>query len=155
MKSLGKDKFVSCEVGGMTLGIELDCVQEINRLVDATEVPRAPGAVRGLVNLRGNLVTVLDLGVVLHGAPIKTDANSRTVVVDLGEERIGLLVERVGDVVSRGESALEPLPRHIGKAQARWFNGLIQTEKALLLVLDVDMVCDPKRVDVQRGEPVA
>ena len=57
----GKGKYVSCEVAGQTIGIELDRVEEINRIVDSTEVALAPPHVRGLVNLRGSLVCAVNL----------------------------------------------------------------------------------------------
>lgn len=152
MMKRGKGMFVVCKVGDLTLGVGLDRVQEINRLVDATAVPRGPEQVRGLVNLRGNLVTVLDLGTILHGAPTKPGRDARTVIVEWGEERVGLLVDKIGDVVDCTESTLEPLPNHVGRVHGRWFDGLVQMERELLLVLDVDAVCEP---NVNKPEAVA
>lgn len=153
----GKGMFVVCGVGDLTLGVGLDRVQEINRLVDATQVPRAPEQVRGLVNLRGSLVTVLDLGMILHGVPIANGGDARTVIVEYGDERVGLLVDRVGDVVDCTEQALEPLPKHIGSQHGKWFNGLVQMERELLLVLDVDSVCEPvaQKAEAGAGRTVA
>lgn len=143
MKRRGRGMYVVCRVGDLVLGIGLDRVQEINRLVDATHVPRAPEQVRGLVNLRGNLVTVLDLGMILHGTPTPASGDARTVIVEYGDERLGLLVDKVGDVVDCTQQAPEPLPNHIGRQHGQWFDGLVQMERELLLVLDVDAVCKP------------
>ncbi|MGE3171338.1 MAG: chemotaxis protein CheW [Planctomycetota bacterium] len=156
MRRRGKGMYVVCRVGDLTLGIGLDRVQEINRLVDVTPVPLAPGNVRGLVNLRGSLVTVLDLGVILHGRAIEPTAATRTVVVECGEERVGLLVQSVGDVVDCTEQSLEGLPNHVGRQHGRWFHGLVQMERELLLVLDVEAVCEPlQAVDALGGRGLA
>ncbi len=151
MKRRGKGMYVVCRVGDLALGVGLDQVQEINRLVDATQVPRAPEEVRGLVNLRGSLVTVLDLGVILHGVPTAAGGDTRTVIIEFGDERVGLLVDKVGDVVDCTEQTMEPLPNHVGRQHGRWFSGLVQLERELLLVLDVDAVCEPNG----RAEPAA
>jgi len=131
---------VCCRVGAMLVGIDLDRVQEINRHVDPTPVPLMPAHVRGLVNLRGSLVTVLDLGQVLRGQPTAVGARTRTVVVELGDETCGLVVDEVGDVVDVGQRRREPLPSHLPADQRRWFTGLVQLPAELLLLLDVDAV---------------
>lgn len=136
-------KFVSCRVGPLFLGIALEQVQEINRMVDATFVPRLQPEVRGLVNLRGALVTVLDLGVILHEQPSQSTGASRCVIVRLGEEMVGLCVDRVGDVLDCSEQEIEPLPSHLERANGRCFQGVVQLDTELLLVLDVDAVVAP------------
>jgi chemotaxis signal transduction protein len=68
MRRVQEGMHVCCRIGGMLVGIDLDRVQEINRHVDPTFVPLMEPHVRGVINLRGNLVTVLDLGYVVRGA---------------------------------------------------------------------------------------
>lgn len=131
--------FVSCRVGSTMLGIELSRVQEINRMVEATFVPRLPIEVRGLINLRGNLVTVLDLARFLENRTSVATRDSRNVIVEHHGERFGLLVDSVGDVVTSSQS-LETLPSHMDPQQARWFKGLVQLADNVMLALDVDAV---------------
>lgn len=131
--------YVSCRVGSTMLGIELSRVQEINRMVEATFVPRLPIEVRGLINLRGNLVTVLDLARFLEHRTSTPGRESRNVIVQHHGERFGLLVDAVGDVVTTTQAA-ETLPSHMDPQQARWFEGLVQLADHVMLVLDVDAV---------------
>lgn len=131
--------YVSCRVGSTMLGVELSRVQEINRMVEATFVPRLPIEVRGLINLRGNLVTVLDLAQILDHRTSVPSRNSRNVIVEHHGERFGLLVDAVGDVVTTTQ-ALETLPTHMDPAQAKWFKGLVQLTDHVMLALDVDAV---------------
>jgi len=131
------DKHVCCRVGGSLVGIQLSQVQEINRLVEPTWVPLMEPYLRGVINLRGNLVTVLDLGTIVRGRATPTTPRSRTVVVEVGEEVCGMVVDEVGDVVDVDRESIEPLPSHLPADQRRWYRGLVQLEGELLLLLDV------------------
>ncbi len=131
--------YVSCRVGTTMLGVELSRVQEINRMVEATFVPRLPIEVRGLINLRGNLVTVLDLAQILDNRRSEPNRNARNVIVEHHGERFGLLVDAVGDVVTTTDP-LETLPTHMDPQQAKWFKGLVQLTDNVMLALDVDAV---------------
>lgn len=143
--------YVSCRVGKMLLGIDLGRVQEINRMVEATFVPRLPTEVRGLINLRGNLVTVLDLATILEQRTTVPQRDTRNVIVEHRAERFGLLVDAVGDVVTNENGSLEPLPSHMDPTQAKWFKGLVQLADNVMLALDVDAVLDTKAESPGQG----
>ncbi|HEB53742.1 MAG TPA: hypothetical protein ENI87_10870 [bacterium] len=132
-------EMIACRVGKTTIGIDLSRVQEVNRLVNATFVPGVGAEVSGLINLRGSLVTVLDLGQILHGTPLEPQSQSRNVIVQSLGERFGLLVDSVGGVI-QSDGLLEDLPSHISSRDAQWFRGLTQLENEVMLVLDLDAV---------------
>lgn len=140
MRRVQEGMHVCCRIGGMLVGIDLDRVQEINRQVDPTFVPLMEAHVRGVINLRGNLVTVLDLGHVVRSHATENGPRTRTVVVELGDEVCGLIVDEVGDVVDVAAKKREPVPSHLPADQRRWFTGLVQLPNELLLLLDVDAV---------------
>ncbi|MFK7742216.1 MAG: chemotaxis protein CheW [Planctomycetota bacterium] len=146
---------ITCRIGDSLIGIELDYVQEINRLVQATYVPRMPPAIRGLVNLRGSLVTVVDMSSILYGEPCEPIQTTRNIVVDFAGERYGLLVDSVGDVLETNGRRLEPLPSHTPPTQARWFSGLVQCESEVLLVLDIDAVLTPREDEANTSPATA
>lgn len=132
-----ENKHVCCRIGGMLVGIGLEHVQEINRLVEPTFVPLMEPYLRGVINLRGNLVTVLDLGTIVRGQATTTGTRARTVVVEIGDEIVGLCVDEVGDVVEVDPTKLEALPSHLPADQRGWFRGMVQLPGELLLLLDV------------------
>jgi purine-binding chemotaxis protein CheW len=140
MRRVKEGMYVCCRVGGKLVGIDLDCVQEINRLVDPTPVPLMPPHVRGVVNLRGNLVTVLDLECIIRGERAAVGPRSRTVVLELGQQTCGLLVDEVGDVVDIEDLACESLSGLIAAEERRWYTGLVQLPDQLLLLLDIAAV---------------
>lgn len=140
MNTGSQRSFITCRVGEGLVGIGIEHVQEINRHVDATFVPRLEPEVKGLINLRGNLVTVLDLVRILHARDIANTHDTRNVIVHLDNERFGLLVDGVGDVSSCEIADIKQLPSHFDPDQAMWFEGLVQLERQILLVLDVGAV---------------
>jgi purine-binding chemotaxis protein CheW len=140
-KNPGRDsKHVCCRLGRTLVGIGLEHVQEINRLLEPTFVPLMEPYLRGVINLRGSLVSVLDLGHIVLGADTQPGVRARTVVVEVGDEICGLVVDEVGDVVEVRHDTIEPLPSHLPVAQRRWFKGMVQLPNELLLLLDVTAI---------------
>ena len=96
----GEVELVTFYVGELLLGAEIQYVEEINRHTDLTPVAHAHESVRGVMNLRGEVVTVLDLRSILGLGRTETTKNTRNVIVNTGGESIGLLVDRIADVVN-------------------------------------------------------
>lgn len=129
-------------VGDALCGMDILKVQEINKLIEMTRVPKAPEYVLGILNLRGEIVTIIDLGKKL--ALKSTDLNDKTrnVIVNSNEEHIGLMVEQIGDVVQAEWGKIEKPPANIGGVQGRFFTGVYKTEDRLIGILDVDKVLE-------------
>lgn len=127
-------------IGTSLIGIDIKQVQEINRNLQLTRVPQAAAEVRGVVNLRGDVVTVLDLRVIFGLAPIAIDRNSRNIIVADAEERIGLLVDGIADVVHVTADQIDAPPANLCHVSGRFFRGVHQLENDLLLILDTQRV---------------
>ena len=108
-------------VGDSLCGMDILKVQEINKLLEMTEVPLAPDYVKGILNLRGQIVTVIDLGSKLSLADTETDGDTRNIIVNSNGEYIGLLVHKIGDVERTEEENIEPPPANIGGIQGKYF----------------------------------
>jgi len=130
-------EFVTFYVGDLLIGANILQVEEINRQVEVTNVPHVPKSVRGVINLRGDVVTVVDLKTILGLGQTEIGQNTRTVVVNSEGERVGLLVDQVADVVSARESEVDAPPANIRGADGRLFKGVHKLEDELLVVLDV------------------
>ncbi len=127
-------------LGDALMGVPIEQVEEINHHLDLTPVPRAPACVRGVMNLRGEVVTVIDLRTVLGLGPAAVDRRTCNVVVRSRGEQIGILADRVGDVVCARQSAIERPPANVAGADGRFFRGVFKLEHGLLIVLDVEQV---------------
>ena len=140
--------YVTFYVGDVLLGIDIKGVDEINRHVEVTPVPHAPPFVCGVFNLRGDVVTAVDLHVIL-GIPQEDNETTRTVIVRSRNEQIGLRVSRIADVVTVRSDAVDPVPPNFGSSDARFFRGVFKLESELLNLLDVDAALSVG--DVQRN----
>jgi purine-binding chemotaxis protein CheW len=140
-KTSSKDlEFSTFYVGGALCGINILNIQEINKHFEITKVPQAPDYIEGILNLRGKIVTIVDLGKKLGLAPVNQDKDNRNIIVNSEDEPIGLLVDSISDVVLADENDIEPAPSNIGGAGGKYFQGVLKTEKELIGILDIDEV---------------
>jgi purine-binding chemotaxis protein CheW len=131
-------QLVTFLVGDHYLGIPLQGVQEINRNLVLTPVPNSTRVVSGVVNLRGEVVTVLDLKFMLFGDQTKIGENTRNIVVNVQSERVGVLVDRIVDVVNVDHASMDDLPPNLEKSGRQFFSGVFQTKRGLLTMFEID-----------------
>lgn len=130
-------EYATFHVGDLLIGIDIRQVEEINRHLRLTPVPQAPDCVRGVINLRGEVVTVVDLRTILGLEPVDTTRSSRNVIVNSHDERIGMLVDSVADVVTVDSAKVAPPPANVSGIDGKFFQGVFRLEKELLVVLNV------------------
>jgi chemotaxis signal transduction protein len=122
-------------------GIELLKVQEVIQRLELTEVPLAPSLVRGLMNLRGQIVMGIDLRRELDFPEYPPEMVPMNVVVRTGEDSISLLVDEIGDVVEVGEESFEPPPETLQGNVRSVILGVHKLDKRLMHVLDTERAC--------------
>lgn len=127
-------------VGEALCGMDILNVQEINKLMDMTKVPQSPEYVTGILNLRGQIVTVIDLGKKLGLSSTNLSESTRNIIVNAENEYIGLLVSRISDVVEAKWDKVEEPPANIGGLQGALFKGVFKTKDRLIGILDVNKV---------------
>ena len=132
-------------VGEALCGIDILKVQEINKLLEMTSVPQSPEYVMGILNLRGQIITVIDLGKKLGLCSTRLDGESRNIIVNSENEYTGLLVDRISDVAIADWDKVEPPPANIGGVQGKYFEGVFKTDKTLIGILNVDGVLKEER----------
>ena len=134
-------EFATFYIGDALCGMDILRIQEINKQMEMTRVPQAPNYVSGILNLRGQIVTVIDLnkklGLTTTGS-IKDDR--RNIIVKSQEEYVGLLVDRISDVVKVEWDKVEPPPAGMDGLQGKFFKGVYKTEKSLVGILEMEEV---------------
>ncbi len=120
--------------------IDILQVQEINRILDITAIPRSPDWVRGVVNLRGRIVPVVDLRRHFALPPADETADSRIVVVDVMDRTLGLMVDRVNEVLRVAATTVEPPPQMVSGVDRRFIQGVGKRDERLFLLLDLDLL---------------
>lgn len=135
-------------VDGLVLGIDVTRVQEVIRHQDMTPVPLAPGVVGGLINLRGQIVTALDMRTRLGVAPRTSAELPMNVVVRHEEGVVSLLVDEIGDVVDVDDASFEPPPETLAPQSKALVQGVYKLERQLLLLLNTELAIQvAKRTD--------
>lgn len=127
-------------VGDALCGMDILKVQDINKLTEMTNVPQAPDYVKGILNLRGQIVTILDLGKKLGLSETRKGADNRNIIVNSEDEYIGLLVDRISDVVRADVDAIEPPPANIGELQGKYFEGVLKGDNGLIGILKTEEI---------------
>ncbi len=127
-------------VGDALCGMDILTIQEINKLIDMTAVPQAPSYVLGILNLRGQIITSIDLGKKLGLGETDMSQDPRNIIVNSKGEHIGLMVRKISDVVQADKDKFEPPPSNMGGIQGEFFTGVYKTESKLIGILDVEKV---------------
>ena len=140
----GTLEFATFYLGELLLGIDIHRMQEINRHLELTPVPHAPEYVSGVVNLRGEVVTILDLRRILGLEPREITPQCRNIVVNSSSEQIGLLVDRIADVVTARADEIDPPPANLHGVDGKYFTGVYKLEAELLVILDIDNLLETR-----------
>jgi len=138
-------------VDGLFFGVAVSEVQEVLRYQELTAVPSGPEAVHGLINLRGQIVTALDLRCRLGLPPRPEGALPMNVIVRSRGEVVSLLVDDIGDVIDTGDLALESAPANVPSIVQDAVVGVLALPDAILLVLDADRAADVAAVPETTG----
>jgi purine-binding chemotaxis protein CheW len=135
--------YVSFQLEGQWLGVPVVRVQEVLVAQRVSPVPLAPPEIAGFLNLRGQIVTAIDLRTRL-GLPPRPETDScMNIVVRDGEELFSLVVDSVGDVVEANAGSLEPTPRTLDMHWRACCDGVIRLPVGLLVVMSVDELLRP------------
>ena len=134
-------QFCTFYLDGLLFGVDLQNVQEVIRFLKTTRVPLAPPTVCGLLNLRGQIVTALDLRRRLGLSPLTSDSSPMNVVVRAADGTVSLLVDEIGDVVEVEDSSFEPPPETLRGAVRFMILGVHKLKDRLMHVLDVEKAC--------------
>lgn len=134
---LAENQFCTFHVDDLYLGVEVVQVQEVLRFQEMTRVPCAPAAVRGLINLRGQIVPAIDLRTCL-GLSRSDNPHPMNVVIRMEEGCCSLLVDEIGDVVEVDAASFEEPPENLATNARGLVRGVYKLEGSLLLILDVE-----------------
>jgi purine-binding chemotaxis protein CheW len=135
-------EFVTATVDGQLFGLPIDRVQDVFAPTRLTRVPLAPSEVAGVLNLRGRIVTVIDMRRRLGFQTRPNAASDMAIGIERDGEAYGLLVDSVGEVMQISDEARAPNPVNLDPRLAALSAGVFRLERGLLIVLDIDRVLD-------------
>jgi purine-binding chemotaxis protein CheW len=130
-------------LGELQIGIDVMLVQEVIRRQEATQVPLVSSVVHGLINLRGEIVTTIDLRRRFGLPPHGPDDDWMNVVIRTADGPVALVVDEIGDVIDADEALFELPPPTLTGPHREFITGVFKLDGALLLLVDLDHILDP------------
>lgn len=126
-------QFVMFKLGEEYFAVETDKILSINDMMNITLVPKAPSYIKGLINLRGSIKSLIDINLLLN---IKSDKKQNNIIIlKLDEEEIGISVDEVEEVIDIDEQKLQKLDTH---NSASYIKGVIEINDRLLTIIDIE-----------------
>ncbi len=129
---------VTFKLGREEYGVEINSVQEIIRAADITKVPGAPTHVRGVINLRGKIIPVVDLRKRFGMAELEDSEEQRIIVIDMRNKRLGMLVDGVSQVIKLPGSVIEEIPEEAISVDQSYIRGVGKLDNRLIIILDLN-----------------
>ncbi len=133
-------ELISVRIGDQAYAIDIMAVREIRGWTAATPLPHAPPHVLGMMNLRGAILPVIDLGARLGLGPAEPNSSSVVVVAQIGEVQMGLVVDAVSDILTVTEGLIQPAPDVGSGESAAFVAGVMTTETGIVSLLSLDQV---------------
>lgn len=134
------NQLISFEVGQEEYGLEILRVKEVIRLREITRLPRAPSFVKGIINLRGDVIPIIDLRDRFGLERQEYTAMTRVIVVDVESRLVGMVVDAASQVMRIPADQIEPPPPIAGGLSAEYIKGVGKLEERLIILLDIDRI---------------
>lgn len=139
-EGLKSSQIVTFKLAAEEYGVDITKVQEIILLGDITRVPEVPEFIEGVINLRGNVIPIVDLRKRFRLKQVDRNEETRIIVVNVNSKVIGIVVDAVNEVLRIGQSEIEPPPSTISGVGKEYLKGLVKLEKRLLILLDIESI---------------
>ncbi|MGA1839305.1 MAG: chemotaxis protein CheW [bacterium] len=136
----GMMKYVTFFLEGEEYALPISQVQEIMRIGEITRVPNSPEHVKGVMNLRGKIIPVIELKKRLSLGEAVVDGNSRIVVVENGPKVMGLMVDRVAQVLNITTEQIDNAPDEVVQVQESYIKGVGKIDERMIIMLDLEKI---------------
>jgi purine-binding chemotaxis protein CheW len=140
-------KVIVFALGPEEYGVEVEKVKTIERMQPMTRVPKAPPFVKGVINLRGVVIPIIDLRSRFALPESEYTDNTRIVIVNAGEYEVGLIVDAANDVIDLVEDQIDNPPEVVGGVRAKYLRGIARIgEERLLVLLNLEQVLNKNEI---------
>jgi Chemotaxis signal transduction protein len=133
-------QLVVFKLGREEYGISILQVQEIKRITEITRVPHSPDYIKGVMNLRGSVLPVIDLKKRLNLPPQDYTDDTRIIIIKVEEITVGMVVDAVSEVTTINQNSIEPPQDVVGGIAADYLSGVGKMENRLLILLNADAI---------------
>lgn len=137
-----QDKFLIFSLGQEDYGVEIKYVREIIRIQTITQIPELPLYIKGVINLRGKIIPVMDIRIRFQKEVRQYDDRTCIIVVNIQDIALGLVVDRVCEVLTVPESDIAPPPQLNKESQHRYIKGIGKVGEKVKIIIDSDSLLD-------------
>ena len=143
-------QFVAFRIEDQTYAFRIEQIQEIVILSQVTRTPQVPDYVEGVANLRGSIIPIVNLRKLFGIEPKPIDADTRTIVVNVGKRTIGCTVDTVTQVVRISHDAIHAAPDTVTGHGTGYISGFARVHEQLIVLLEVEELLDPQKLEQVR-----
>ena len=141
-------QLVSFRAGDELFGAPIEKVHEIIRSSSIVKVPQAPDFIEGIINLRGRIITVIDLRRKFNMPPAPAQTASRIIVADIVGTKVGIIVDAVSIVLRVNREHFEKTPAIISGLERKFISGVVKDNNKMLLALDLDKLLTQQELEL-------
>jgi purine-binding chemotaxis protein CheW len=141
-------KYLTLNLGGTAFGISIDRVLQILEMLEVTPIPRTPEFVRGVLNLRGQIIPLIDLRTVMEMDREEDDDQTRIVVIDMNGTDTGMVVDSVHEVLFIEEESIEERPQFGFQIDTDFVLGVSKKDGNVTILLDIDAVMAESQMNI-------
>jgi purine-binding chemotaxis protein CheW len=132
-------------VAGEELGLDISCVHEVLRPQEIYPLPKAPDFIEGVINLRGHLVALIDLGKRLQAKQIEDEPNKRIIICRVNKFIVGLMVNTLREIIALSKDDIKPIPEVVSmQMEAEVISGMARVGKRIIPILDLEYILTKK-----------
>ncbi len=147
-------EFLSFALGEEHYGVDILKVQEIRGYDSVTRLPDAPDYIKGVINLRGTIVPVIDLRLKLRLKEARYDAFTVMIVLNVEDRVVGIVVDSVSDVIPLSSDQIRPTPEFGAAVDTRFISGIGTQDDRMLILLDIETLLNIAELAQHNGAPV-
>ena len=147
----GAFEFLSFHIGNEEYGVDIQKVQELRAYTPVTAIANAPAYLKGVVNLRGVIVPIIDLRIKLHIADPTYDQFTVVVILIVGGAQVGVVVDSVSDVMTLEASQIKPVPPIGGTAGASHVVGIGALDERMIALVDIELLLAGSEIELTAG----
>jgi purine-binding chemotaxis protein CheW len=140
-------KFLTFTLGKEVFGLEIRHVTEIVGIQKINTIPESPGYIKGIINLRGKIIPVIDMRLRLKKEPEEYTDRTCIIVVEIQDITIGLVVDSVAEVITIADELISPPPDIRTGLQSRYIEGIAKVDEGIILLLDNRMIISDADID--------
>jgi purine-binding chemotaxis protein CheW len=138
--NLSAGEYLTFTLGGETYGIEILKVQEIRSYEQATKIANTPDFIKGVINLRGGIVPIVDLRMRFNLSSVEYNDFTVVIVLNLNKRIIGIVVDSVSDVLALSDTQISPVPDLVASIDTKYLLGLATVEQQMLILLNIEQL---------------